>query len=143
MLILAHVAEPVFSPRASYAQGVGYDPERHGPRRIVGPGFHAKVYDAVKMIPKGRVSTYGEIAGYLGLRTAARQVGFALAALPDDRDDVPWHRVVNAAGKLAMRGDGEPSGEQFERLSAEGITIRPSGTIDGFRTRLHRFDQSG
>lgn len=110
-----------------------YDPEVHGPRRVVGPGFHARVYDVVKKIPKGRVTTYGDVASALGLRTAARQVGYALAAIPAERDDVPWHRVVNASGKLSARGADGPSGEQARRLAAEGIALSGAGTVVGFR----------
>ena len=61
-----------------------YDPSRHGPRRIVGKGFHGKVRGLVKQVPVGRVTTYGDVAEALGSRTVARQVGFAMAAIDDD-----------------------------------------------------------
>ena len=92
-----------------------YDPERHGPRRVVGPGFHDQVYALVRTIPAGRLATYGDIAAALGLRNVARHVGFALAALPPDRADVPWHRVVNSTGRLSVRGHGSASREQRRR----------------------------
>ena len=57
-----------------------YDPERHGPRRIVGEGFHEQVYAVVAAIPRGRVATYGDVAGALGSRSVARQVGFDVVA---------------------------------------------------------------
>ncbi len=109
-----------------------YEAERHGPRRIVGPGFHERVYALVQQVPRGRVTTYGDLAAALGLRSAARHVGFALAALPCDRDDVPWHRVINSSGKLSSRIGGAPSGRQMRRLVAEGVAMRPNGRIADF-----------
>ncbi|MCB9899603.1 MAG: sulfatase-like hydrolase/transferase [Planctomycetes bacterium] len=116
----------------------GYDPERHGPRRVVGKGFHARVHAVVRAIPKGRVASYGDVAAALGLRSAARQVGYALAALPHEAQDVPWHRVVNARGELARRGDGEPSDEQRERLLAEGVDVDARGRVADFVRRRAR-----
>jgi methylated-DNA-protein-cysteine methyltransferase-like protein len=116
-----------------------YDAERHGPRRVVGPGFHELVYTVVTTVPRGRVTTYGDIAARLGLRSAARLVGYALAALPADRDDVPWHRVVNGQGRLAARSDGWQSGEQRRRLVADGCAVDPTGRIEHFAARRHVF----
>ena len=104
-----------------------YDPKRHGPRRIVGPGFHGRVFEVVKRVPEGFVTTYGDVAEALGLHRAARQVGFALAALPPDQADVPWHRVVNGQGKLHS-----VDGRQHERLADEGIEVREDGKILDF-----------
>ena len=104
-----------------------YDPQRHGPRRVVGPGFHARVFEVVKRVPEGFVTTYGDVAEALGLRRAARQVGYALAALPPDQADVPWHRVVNGQGKLHST-----EGEQSARLLDEGIEVKESGRIVDF-----------
>ena len=118
---------------------VPYEPERHGPHRVVGKGFHDRVYAVVSQVPPGQVTTYGDVAARLGLRSAARQVGFALAALPADRDDVPWHRVVNGRGRLAARGDGLQSSEQFLRLTAEGCVIDDSGRIEGFSASRYSF----
>lgn len=106
-----------------------YDPEQHGPRRIVGEGFHNRVYEVVRRIPCGSIATYGDVAGALGLRSVARQVGFALAALPDHLDDVPWHRVVNARGELSHRGDSGPYENQRQLLLQEGIEINERGRI--------------
>ena len=109
-----------------------YDPERHGPRRIVGPGFNQRVYDVVRNVPAGFVTTYGDVAAALGLRSAARQVGYALAALPEEDDDVPWHRVVNARGALSARSDGDAPSLQAIRLESEGVGVTGSGRIDDF-----------
>ena len=129
-----------FGDAAPRRKGSAYDPAVHGPRRVVAEGFHEQVYAAVRRVPAGRVTTFGDVAGALGLRSVARQVGWALAALPPDRDDVPWFRVVNAQGQPSRRGDGSPSGEQVERLEAEGIRFTPSGRIADFAAVRHRFD---
>ena len=109
-----------------------YDPERHGPRRIVGEGFHSQVYAVVSQIPRGKVATYGDVAGALGSRSVARQVGFALAALPPRRDDVPWYRVVNAQGQISCRADGKPSPRQRKILKDEGVTVKTNGRVLDF-----------
>ena len=112
--------------------------------RIVGPGFHERVYEIVLGIPPGRVTTYGDIAGHLGSRRVARKVGHALAALPPDRDDVPWHRVVNARGMISRRAPSMLDGidEQVQRvlLEREGIHFDISGRIEleAYRWRPRR-----
>lgn len=120
-------------------RGSRYDPDRHGPRRVVGPGFHEAVFAVVEQVPAGAVTTYGDVAARLGLRSAARQVGYALAALPAGRDEVPWHRVVNARGELSRRGDGGPSEPQCRRLRAEGVAVTRAGRVSGFAARRHVF----
>lgn len=107
--------------------------------RIVTPGFHDRVYEVVARIPAGRVATYGDVATALGDRRVARHVGFALAALPADRGDVPWHRVVNARGEVSRRGDGRPSEEQVYLLSSEGVEVdAETGRIRSFAARRTR-----
>jgi methylated-DNA-protein-cysteine methyltransferase related protein len=110
-----------------------YDPERHGPERIVGPGFHEKVFDVVLTIPHGHVTTYGDVAAALGMRSVARKVGHALAALPPDREDVPWHRVVNAQGRISRPIESSSGKAQRDRLGAEGIEVDDTGRVLGFR----------
>ena len=131
-----------------------YDPERHGPHRIVGPGFHGKVHALVKKVPAGRVTTYGDVAEALGSRSVARQVGFAMAAVGDD--DVPWWRVVAAGGRLAARSvrvqtkalraeemlQGEIKKLQLEQQAAadRGRNLKMPGAadIDGLLS-MHRY----
>ena len=105
----------------------------------MGPGFHEQVYALVQQVPPGQVTTYGAVAAALGLRSVARHVGYALAALPADRRDVPWQRVVTASGRLSLRADGRPSAEQLARLRAEGLEVREDGRIAAFRAHLFRF----
>jgi len=84
------------------------------------------VYALVRRIPTGRVATYGEIARALGDPRAARTVGWALRACADD---VPWHRVVNAQGKISWRPTG---GYHRQRvlLRQEGVRLSRGGRID-------------
>jgi len=100
--------------------------------RIVGRGFHDRVFAVVCLVPPGRVTTYGDVGGALGSRRVARQVGFALAALPADRDDVPWHRVVSGRGRLSPRSHGAASDRQILLLRAEGVEVDPHGRIVDF-----------
>jgi methylated-DNA-protein-cysteine methyltransferase-like protein len=78
------------------------------------------VYRLVKQIPRGRVTTYGELAKSLRLRGGARVVGYAMAATPRGRG-IPWHRVIGAGGKVTMP---EPHASLQRRLLAtEGVPI--------------------
>jgi methylated-DNA-protein-cysteine methyltransferase related protein len=78
------------------------------------------VYRLVKKIPRGRVTTYGEVARSLRLKGGARTAGHAMAACPSGRG-IPWQRVVGAGGRLLIR---EPySALQRKLLESEGIAI--------------------
>ena len=78
------------------------------------------VYQLVKKIPRGRVTTYGELARRLRIPGGARVVGYAMAACPSGRG-IPWHRVVGAGGRLIIR---EPHGSKQRRLlELEGVKI--------------------
>ena len=85
---------------------------------------YQRIYRVVRRIPKGRVATYGQVASLAGLAGHARQVGYALHALPDGTI-VPWHRVVNAAGRISTRAT--PGGELVQRLQLEKEGIRLDG----------------
>ena len=108
-----------------------------GEERIVKAGFRKRVYAAVKKVPKGRVTTYGDVAGALGSRRVARQVGFALAALDDD--GVPWHRVINAAGRISFKGDLVRADRQRDLLEREGIRFDDGGRVVDFEDHRHKF----
>ena len=87
------------------------------------------IFDAIRAIPEGRVATYGQIAALSGMPGAARQVGWALAALSPD-DDVPWHRVINAQGQISPRGARESVDLQRALLESEGVELSQRGRVD-------------
>lgn len=98
---------------------------------------YARIYAAVSRVPRGRVATYGQIASAAGLPGHARMVGYALSALAEG-SRVPWHRVVNAAGRISLRSDGRPMDEiQRFLLEKEGVRFGADGAIslDRFRWR--------
>jgi len=75
-------------------------------------GVFARIYAAVRAIPRGRVASYGEVARRAGLRRGARTVGWALAALPAGTT-VPWWRVVRADGTIAPRAGADRQGARL------------------------------
>lgn len=81
---------------------------------------YQRIYRVVRRIPQGRVATYGQVARLAGLAGHARQVGYALNALPDG-SAVPWHRVINARGEISRRAERGWEGVQRSLLEAEGI----------------------
>lgn len=107
--------------------------------RVVGPGFYAKVFAMVRRVPPGHVATYGQIATLLGSPRVARQVGFALAGSwrVETTEPVPWHRILNAKGKISTRGRGESGQDQRTLLEDEGVTFRNDDTVDLERHRWH------
>ncbi len=119
----------------------GYRPEVHGPFRVVGPGFHEDVFEMVQQVPAGSVTTYGDIAAALGRRGVARQVGYALAALPSKRKDVPWYRVVNSRGEISVRADGKPSHRQKKLLRQEGVEVNSRGRIVDFAQTRYDWEE--
>jgi methylated-DNA-protein-cysteine methyltransferase-like protein len=90
---------------------------------------YERIYAVIRRVPKGRVATYGQIADLAGFPGHARQVGYALYALREG-STVPWHRVVNAQGRLSL-GMVIPEGdvEQRIRLEIEGVEFDPDGRI--------------
>lgn len=93
------------------------------------PNFYASVYRLVALIPAGKVTTYGQIARWLGHPSAARAVGYALHALPTG-SDVPWQRVINAAGRVSARCDRHYEAIQRALLEAEGVRFDPYGNVN-------------
>jgi methylated-DNA-protein-cysteine methyltransferase-like protein len=82
--------------------------------------FYDKVYDAVKKIPKGKVSTYGRIAVLCGNPRCARAVGYALHQNPDP-ENIPCHRVVFKDGSLSPAFAFGGKNRQYRLLKAEGV----------------------
>jgi len=89
----------------------------------------SRIYAVVRRIPHGRVATYGQVAALAGLAGRARQVGYALHALPEDTP-LPWHRVINARGEVSPRA--EPGREGYQRflLEEEEIELDLGGRVD-------------
>jgi len=81
------------------------------------------IYTALKSVPAGRLVTYGQLADMAGLPGAARLVGTVMCQLPEGTD-LPWHRVVNAHGKISMPEGSAGYREQVRRLTAEGIEVK-------------------
>ena len=105
--------------------------------------IYERIYAVVRHIPVGRVATYGQVARLAGLGRRARQVGYALHALPP-RSGVPWHRVLNAQGKVSLPDDrGE---NQRRRLGREGIKFDERQVIDfeafGWRPRKRKLTRA-
>ncbi len=90
-------------------------------------GFFKRVYEVVSKIPTGKVITYGQIAGILGMAKGARIVGYAMRIAPDH---LPNHRVVNKQGEMARENIFGGEGIQRKRLEKEGVTFLETGCID-------------
>jgi len=82
---------------------------------------YRRIYEAVAAIPRGSISSYGEVARRAGLPRGARLVGRALAECPAR---VPWHRVLNAAGRISLPRGSPSYAKQVQRLEAEGVGVR-------------------
>ena len=99
--------------------------------------FYHRIYRVVRHIPKGRVATYGIVARLAGRPGAARMVGWALSALPDD-GDVPWWRVINAAGRISLSTVDHGAVVQRALLLREGVQVRPRGGREPGDLRMAR-----
>jgi methylated-DNA-protein-cysteine methyltransferase related protein len=97
--------------------------------------FTERVIEIIKNIPEGKVMTYGQIAREAGSPRAARQVVRALHSM-SRKHRLPWHRVVNAKGQIALKED-ESYHEQLFSLESEGIQIGLNGTIDLKKYQYH------
>jgi methylated-DNA-protein-cysteine methyltransferase related protein len=92
--------------------------------------FFEKVYDVVRMIPYGRVTSYGAIARYLGTAGSSRMVGWAMNASHSASDNIPAHRVVNRNGVLTGKHHfGSPNMMQM-LLENEGIKVVNDQIVD-------------
>ncbi len=88
-----------------------------------------RILAVVGRFPRGRVTSYGAVARAAGVPGAARQVGYALAALRDGTD-VPWQRVLNARGEVSLRRLPGPDLLQRRLLEAEGVRFDRRGRVD-------------
>lgn len=93
-----------------------------------GNSIFEEIYTVVRLVPEGKVATYGQIARLVGRPRHARQVGYALSALNGEHD-VPWHRVINSKGEVS--GRAHPDYEEYQRLllEDEGVEFGLHGKI--------------
>lgn len=96
-----------------------------------------EVYIVVRLVPDGKVVTYGQVARLIGRPRNARQVGYALAAL-GEKHDVPWHRVINSKGEVSARS--HPDYEDYQRilLEEEGVEFGVNGRVS---LKLYQWDE--
>lgn len=84
--------------------------------------FFHDVFEVVRLIPKGRATSYGAIAAYLGTKMSARMVGWAMNAAHDDKT-IPAHRVVNRNGLLTGRFHFKTPKSMQQKLEKEGLKV--------------------
>ncbi len=85
------------------------------------PSVKEAIFLALYQVPPGRVITYGDLARLADLPGAARLAGTCLRDLPEDTR-LPWHRVINAQGRISLPKDSPGYQEQLRRLEAEGVS---------------------
>lgn len=93
------------------------------------PDINSRIWQVVAAVPAGKVCTYGEIAARAGLPGASRRVGRALKVLPGD-SRIPWHRIINAGGRISFPAGSEAYEQQRGRLEKEGVEFKLNGAID-------------
>ena len=114
----------------SFAQG-------HAPgNKSVDKTFSKAVWDVVEGIPAGYVLTYGQVASLAGMPNGARRVSGALSLAPKNRR-LPWHRVINAQGKISIPKESEWYKRQKDLLQDEGVVLL-KGKVD-----LQKYGWSG
>lgn len=92
--------------------------------------FFELVYEVVRQIPRGRVSSYGAIAACLGARSSARMVGWAMNGAGKIKPKVPAHRVVNRIGMLSGKHHFSPPGSMEKLLKQEGVKVKNDQVVD-------------
>ena len=91
--------------------------------------FFKDVIEVVKLIPKGKVSTYGMIANYLGAKKSSRLVGWALNKVSKN-SEIPAHRVVNRNGLLTGKNNFPTQNYMKDELEREGLNIKEDSIVD-------------
>ncbi len=109
----------------------------------VAASVEERILAAVRRIPRGRVSTYGDIANVAGLPRRARLVGTVLRQTPAQRG-LPWFRVINASGRSSLPQGSDSCRKQWSLLQAEGVEVR-NGRVDlqrfGWPPREQQLDE--
>jgi methylated-DNA-protein-cysteine methyltransferase-like protein len=92
--------------------------------------FFQMVYQVVRLIPKGRVTSYGAIAAYLGAKSSSRVVGYAMNGAHNVKPKVPAHRVVNRNGLLTGKHHFDTPYQMQELLEKEKIKVKDDKVVD-------------
>jgi len=98
--------------------------------------FFEKVYILVRMIPEGKIASYGQIAAYLGHPRAARTVGWALHGIPEG-SDIPWQRVINSKGRITISNVEYSATLQRHLLEEEEVVFGDDDRVD---LRVYRWE---
>jgi methylated-DNA-protein-cysteine methyltransferase-like protein len=119
-------------------------PRTRKPAAVTSPqNLEARILAAVRRIPRGRVSTYGDVAQVAGLPRRARLVGTVLRQSPAERG-LPWFRVINASGRSSLPEGSDAQRRQWRLLEAEGVEVR-KGRVDlqcyGWPSRERQLDE--
>lgn len=112
--------------------GLSFSPPSEGPGEA---SFYDKVYEVVRLIPPGKVTSYGAIACYLGTAQSSRMVGWAMNNAHVQERYVPAHRVVNRNGLLTGKHHFGSATVMQELLEAEGIQVVDDQIVD-FKKRF-------
>jgi|SRR5699024_3339601 len=101
---------------------------------------YRRIYAVVRRIPRGTVATYGQVARVAGLGRHARLVGYALHNCPRD---IPWHRVINARGRISLPPDSTAAMTQRRRLLNEGVVfLGPRVDLERYRWQPEAADDT-
>lgn len=92
--------------------------------------FFLDVWDVVRLIPEGRVTSYGAIAKYLGSARSSRMVGWAMNASHAASEPIPAHRVVNRLGMLSGKAHFPSPDEMQRKLEAEGVRVENDCVVE-------------
>ena len=88
------------------------------------------IYEVVRAVPKGRVTTYGAVAAAIGVKSGARMVGYAMNACGSIKPKVPAHRVVNRNGMLSGKHHFSPPERMQQLLEKEGVKVQDDKVVD-------------
>jgi methylated-DNA-protein-cysteine methyltransferase-like protein len=95
---------------------------RRGPAEIEDDPSLQAIWEVIARVPRGKVSTYGDVARAAGLPGRARQAGYALRHMPDGLN-LPWHRILGAGGKIVFPPRSKQHREQARLLRSEGVEV--------------------
>lgn len=99
--------------------------------------FQQAVLEVVRLVPRGKVVSYGQVAAYVGAPRAARQVGWTMRSL-EPADNFPWWRVLNNAGKITIKGNLHATALlQKKLLEADGVVVNDAYELNMATYRFH------